>query len=74
MHDPLYHHRNCATKQGYATRREAKAAAKITTRKCGIPLYAYECPCCQWWHVTKLPPKAQRVAREAALRERGGAM
>ncbi len=68
-HDPLYHHRQCATKFRYDTKREAKSAARDTTSKVGKPMSAYECPCCGGWHVTKLHKEARRTARAAAERE-----
>ena len=48
--------RTCPTKKRFHSAQEAKNAGKWAP----IPLYAYKCPECGFWHTTKHPDWRER--------------
>jgi hypothetical protein len=45
--------RQCLDKRAYASQTDAKMTASRIRVKRGVPLRAYRCPNCHWWHLTK---------------------
>lgn len=65
---------NCEEKHRFTTRKRALCAAASRGKKVGIKLYAYKCPDCGFWHITKSEPSGSptasfRRARAAKLEE-----
>jgi len=56
--------RSCYTgagypKRRYETRAEAKRVARSLTQREGVPVTAYKCPVCDWFHVGHEPGGAE---------------
>lgn len=49
----LPNERQCLSKRPYLTQADARRVAERAMKKRGVPLRAYECPNCRWWHLTK---------------------
>jgi len=48
-----HNERQCLDKRAYASQTDAKMTASRIRVKRGVPLRAYRCPNCHWWHLTK---------------------
>lgn len=52
----------CGKKTRYLTQEQAERVARVRAlfrpgyTACTVPLYAYECPVCFGWHLSKLKP------------------
>lgn len=65
----------CARKSRYGSRERAHQAALGKKRKFGLDcdLYAYKCPWCHGWHLTKAPQEGSAPVALADGHERLGA-
>ena len=58
--------RICNTKVRHRTKAEARAARARDSRTAGHRLHIYECPTCDGFHLTSMPPEHERHRRRAA--------
>jgi len=52
----------CGKKKRYLDEGEARAVRRLRGRHEPLPLYYYQCPACDGWHLTKLRPPGWKEA------------
>lgn len=50
----------CYSKRTYHDKKIARASAKKVSKQLGVKMYAYKCPFCELFHISKTDPEKYR--------------